>query len=235
MKKEIQFKTTPVRGDFKKGEASCRGTVIHSKTLDIDGIAEDFARFAKLDIHDARYYASYFVDYMVHALGSGSRLNLGAFSLYLAMTGTFEGANGAFDARKNRLEVKIAAQKPMKDALSSLEPVNVTMDGETMRITSIIDDADGREGVITPGAMVYAAGCTFLVDATRDDEGIWLENDAGEIIMRGTVVASTATTLDCIFEGDAPPGDCRFVVCTRMGERTRAAPAICRRRVRLKR
>lgn len=231
MDKELKFKTIGMQGGFKKGEASCRGCIIHNKVLEMDEIAEEFARFANLDKHDAQYYAKFFIDYIVQAVGNGYRLNLGAFSLYLTMKGLISGANGGFNPEKNRLELNISYKKPIEEALSHLKPVNVTNQGETLRISSIIDEVVRTDGVIAVGVNIFAAGGTFLIDTSRDDEGVWLENSNGETILRAEVLESTASTLNCIFRGSVEPGAYRVAVSTRMGNSSWPAPAIAKRKV----
>ena len=228
---EIKFKTVATPEAFRKQGRYCRGCVIHNKVLEIDEIGEDFAQYAKLDPLTAQYNAKLFVNYMVDAVKRGYRLNLGAFSLFLTMKGQVSGANGGFDQKKNSLELNIRSMKSMLDALASLEPVNVTMDGETLRISSVMDELEKTEGVLTLGEKVYASGHTFLVDTSRDDEGVWLENADGKKVLRAEDVASTATTLDCIFRGALEPGEYRFAVSTRMGDASRKNPAVVRRKV----
>ena len=231
MGKEIKFKTIGTYGGFKKEETTCRGCVIHNRVLEMDDIAEDFARYAKLDSHDARYYANFFVDYMVHAVENGCRLNLGAFSLYLTMKGRICGANGQFVKGRNKMELNISVKKPMADALASLEPVNVTMNGETLRVTRVMDVAAKTDGVVTLGEKVLVAGHTLRVDVSRDDEGVWLETADGKKVLSAEVLASTGTTLDCIFRGTVESGEYRFVVCTRMGDPSLPSPAVASRKV----
>ena len=233
MNKEIKFKAVGVHKGFKTSETTCRGSVIHNKVLEMGEIAEEFAKYARLDKNEALHYAKSFVDYIVQAVGNGHRLNLGAFSLYLTMKGPVNGLNGKFDSERNSLELKIDSQQQMKDALSRLEPVNVTMDGETLRITSILDADAKTEGKIAIGTAIYIAGGPFLISTSRDDEGVWLEGGDGKIVLRAEVLASTSTTLDCIFRGSAAPGEYRLAVATRMGEESRSAPAIVRRKVTL--
>ena len=231
---EIKFKTVATPGGFRKDGSSCRGCVIHNKVLEMDEIGEDFARYAKLDPLTAQYYAKYFVDYMVYAVKNGYRLNLGAFSLFLTMKGKINGANGQFDREMNSLELNIASKKPMLDALASLEPTNITMDGETLRISSVMDALEKTDGVLTIGENVFVAGHTFLIDTSRTDEGVWLETANGEKVLCAEVRASTATTLDCIFSGAVAPGEYRFVVSTRMGDPSRPIPAVVKRKVTVK-
>lgn len=230
---KIKFKTVGANGRFSSGKGSCSGRIIHNGSLTIDNIAADFAKFAKIDVHDARFYATYFTDYIVKAVSDGKRLNLGPFSLYLSMKGRIDGANGKFDPERNSMELNIRAYDGLTAALAKLEPVNETLDDETVHITSIMDGRRKENGVLTLGETMYAAGWKFLIDTSRDDEGVWLESESGEKILRARTIASTATTLDFAFDGETAPGEYRIAVYTRLGDPSRPAPAVTRRKVKL--
>ena len=231
MSKEIKFKTIGVHEGFKKSETTCRARVVHNKVLEMKEIAEGFGRYAKLGENEAMYYAKSFIDYVVEAVGDGNRLNFGAFSLYLTIKGGINGANGQFDRSRNRLELNIASQTPVENALAQLEPVNVTMEGETLRISSVLDGVAKQEGVIATETPVFLTGQSFLVDTSRDDEGVWLETVRGKVVLRSEILKSTRTTLDCIFRGAVKPGEYRITVSTRMGDPSRPVPAVSKRKV----
>lgn len=234
MSTEIKFKAIATHGRFSVEKGGCIGRIVHNDSLTMDGIATEFAKYAKIGEHEARFYASLFADYLVKAIGEGKRLNLGAFSLYLTMKGQIDGANGSFDPKRNRLELNIKEQEPLAAALGQLEPVNATLENETLRINSIIDASLKKEGKIVLGSRTLVAGATFLVDDSRDDEGVWLEDSADEKILRARVISSTATTLDFVFPGKAngvKGGTYRLAVYTRMGAPKRPAPAVARKKV----
>lgn len=233
MSTELKFKTIKAKGRFSTDARSCLGRIVHNANLSLDGIAADFAKYAKLDENEARFQAARFISYLVKAIGEGKRLNLGAFSLFLSLKGCIDGANGKFNPKKNKVELNICVQQPLADALAQLEPVNVTLEDEKLVINSVMDSLIKEEGKIAPGATVYIAGHTFLIDASRDDEGVWLEDAAGSKLIRARVLNSTATTLDCAFDGSAAPGAYRIAVYSRMGDADRDAPAVARRNVQL--
>lgn len=231
MSTEIKFKTVAMHGQFKPGQGGCAGRIIHNDALSMDGIAREFAQYAKIGEHEARLYASLFADWVVKAVGEGKRLNFDAFSLYLTMKGKIIGANGSFSPVNNSIELNILQREPLRKALAQLVPVNATLDNESVRIVSVLDERHGKEGIVTKSATCYAAGGTFLIDAARDDEGVWLEAASGAKVLRARIINSTATTLDFVLEGDAEPGRYRLAVYTRMGNSKRPAPAVARRTV----
>lgn len=234
MSTEIKFKSVITHGRFSTEKGGCMGRIVHNGSLTMDGIAAEFAEYAKIGEPEARFYASMFTGYMMKAISEGKRLNLGAFSLYLSMKGRIDGANGSFDPNENSLELNIKVQEGLAKALAQLEPVNATLEDGKLRITSIMDSALKEEGTISLGAKVLVAGRTFLIDESRDDEGVWLENVSGKKLLKARVTASTATTLDAVFDGDVgkvKSGAYRIAVYTRMGDPKRRAPASTRRKV----
>ena len=197
---KLIFKTMGVAahidGDTRK--RACR--VTHNAVLDPDGVAADMAATMRIDEVDAKYYLNMVATYIVRALSEGKKLNLGAFSLSLAIRGCVYGANGAFERGRNALSVTLAPGKELKHALDALEPVNAC-ENETPapHIGSCIDTATKREGEITPDATLYVAGASLETSQSAEDEGVFLEDDSRRVIARGTVVASSAITLDCVF------------------------------------
>ena len=136
----------------------------------------------------------------------------------LSIKGVFDSANEAFNKAKHRICVNIHPRGTLADACVDLVGVNVT-EGNRIRITSVLDAVSKTEGVITGGTNVevFAAGSTFLIDTTAEDEGVWLEAQDGTIVSFGTVTGSTATTCDCTFATLPEPGDYKFVIASRGG------------------
>ena len=60
-----------------------------------------------------------------------------------------------------------------------------------------------------------------VVEAKRDDEGVFLEDSKGNVIARGKIIKSTLTTLDAKFEDEIDDGVYYFVVRTRSGDKDR--------------
>lgn len=231
MSREISFKTLASPSAMGGGDGRCRCCMIHRDVLTPGDIARDMATRMRLDVVEARHCADIVASYIVRALSDGFRLNFGAFSLSLSIRGSVDGANGDFVPGVNSVCVNIQAGQELKEALGKMRPVNVTTaQGESPRITSIIDTATRAENTVTPGAKILIAGINLLVDTAANDEGVWLEA-GGRKVVKGVVTAVGATTLDCMFGDGLEPGEYRLAVYTRCGEPTRASPANARRKV----
>lgn len=232
MNKEIKFKT--VLSSLKKGEKPCyRAIPVTNGSTDMNALAQGAAARVGMDVALMKCIAELFLDQLEAALCDGRRLEVeGLFSGTLGVQGVFDAANAPWERSKHRLVPRFSAKGDMKSVLNGAVGVNIT-EGNRCRITSVLDAVAKTEGVITgdEDVEVYAAGGTFLVDTTAEDEGVWLENAAGEVVAFGTMTASTATTLDATFATLPEPGAYKFVVATRGGLGKGYGVSIARRNV----
>lgn len=232
MTKEVKFRT--VLSGLKKGEKPCyRAIPVTNGSTDLDALAQGAAARIGMDVALMKCIAELFLEQIEAALCAGHRLEVeGLFSGSIAVQGVFDAANAPWERGKHRLVPRFNAKGEMKSALNGAVGVNIT-EGNRCRITSVLDAVAKTEGVITGSedVEVYAAGGTFLVDTTAEDEGVWLENAAGVVVAFGTVTASTATTLDATFATLPEPGAYKFVVATRGGLGKGYGVSIARRNV----
>ena len=228
---DIKFKTVVPGGiNRQDGKYHCR--LIHNRIVKSEDVAADMAAVMHMDKIDAQLYLSTVCAYITKSIRAGNMVNFGPFSLILSLRGTVEGANGPYGDDQEGVSLNIKAGDEIRDALESLKPVNVSVEkGGNPRISSVIDGDYKTDGVISARSKVLVAGTSLLTDPARDDEGISLETHGGRTIATGTVLASTSTTLDAIFEGDVPAGQCYIVIRTRSGDPTRPNPSITRHRV----
>ena len=233
MKTNLKFVTLATPSRMGGNGAKCRCQVVHADVVAAEDIAADMAETMRLDIVDARHFASVVTQYVVRSLAKGKKLNFGPFSISLSIRGTVDGANGEFDEERNSVNVNIQAGRELKDALGELHPVNVTVGENAPRIVGVADTATKREDTVTPGATVFVSGSGLdtPVDGASEDEGLWLEKD-GERIARGRVTASTSTTLDCVFDAaEGVRGDMMLALYTRGGDASQSGCAVARRAV----
>lgn len=232
MNKEIKFKT--VLSSLKKGEKPCyRAIPVTTGTTDLEALAQGAAARIGMDVALMKCIAELFLDQLETALREGRRLEIeGLFSGGIVVQGVFDAANSAWERGKHRLAPRFSAKGEMKNVLNGAVGVNIT-EGNRCRITSVLDGILKTEGVISHGENieVFVAGGTFLVDTTQEDEGVWLENEDGEVVAFGDVTASTATTLDATFETTPEAGSYKFVVATRGGLGKDYGVSIARRAV----
>ena len=238
-KTKILFSTMGVQERFDDDKRKCSCRITHNAVLEAAEIAADMAEEMRIDEVDAKYYLGMVATYITRALASGKKLNLGPFSLSLAMRGCVYGANGRFEKGRNALAVNISPGREMKRALEALEPVNALEDSASAsarqpRITSAIDSATREEGAVSAGARLLVAGENLQVDPDAPDETVFLEDDERGILAKGVVTKSSSITLDCIFEAspDVPEKRCWLAIYTRGGAEgeNRARPAMVARR-----
>lgn len=234
MGKEITF--TAARAPSKMGgkDGVCHSCVNHLDILSEDDIARDMAEELRIDPAMARYYAIAVTTYISRALARGCKLNFREFSLFLSIRGKVDGANGEFTPGRNKVCVNIAPGRNLRAALAALRPKNAARaEGvEQPRINDILDTSTREHGCITPGEKIYIAGAGLETDTRSEDEGIWL-SDGEKRVHRGRITASTATTLDAVFDAPVAPGAWTLTLATRSAQAARIAPFIVTRKIRV--
>jgi len=233
----LKFTTypNPARAGSQRG--ACCGKLVHSQIMGVDEIAEEIAKIHHINVMDARYYCSLISAYAADALCEGKRLDFGDFSLSLTIKGVFKAANSAYDPETNSLGLVATPSTKLRQRLAELRPENAG-DMKKPGFRSILCRGMDplREKTIRLGGEVIISGDNFLVDDSRDDEGIWLADVAtGALLVRGEITQSTRTTLNCTFPADAglAPGEYRLVLYTRAGEADAASPSSAKVRIKL--
>lgn len=225
------LKFTTYRNPARMGRPRgiCCGKLTHSRILDLDAMAEEIAASHCIKVEDARYYCNLIGNYATKALCEGKKLDFGDFSLSLTLRGSFPAANSAYDPERNSLALVATSSANMKRRLAKLRPQNEGS-AEKPAIKSVIcnDVAPIKDKVIKLGCKVFLTGDNFIVDASRDDEGIWLADaTAGTLLAKGEVLQSTRTTLDASFDANAglAPGKYSLVLYTRTGDASAPSPS----------
>lgn len=235
MSQEYKYKT--VLSTLKKGEKPCyRAVVISNGTINAETLYKSAAERVGLKKETIRYIAELLFSQIVDYAKDSINVVIPDFmGTSLSIRGTFDSANSAFEKDKHQVRLNINPKGALATACAEGVGVNVT-EGNRCRITSVLDAVAKTEGIIVAGedVEVFVAGGTFLVDTTAEDEGVWLEDANGQITAFGTVTASTATTLDVVFETLPEPGAYKFVVATRGGLGKDYGVSIARRNVEIR-
>ena len=236
---EINFTTALPGGvEPKNGKYHCK--VAHNRVIAPDEVAEDMAKKLHIDPLQAQLYLANVLAYIERSVEEGESINFGSFSLYISMKGTVEGANGDYDPEANALALNLRAGAKIKKALSSLKPVNATLEpDEKPAITRIADTSLKKEGVISgePDAEVVITGRNLAMSgwgeasrrAAGTDEGVRLESKDGETVATGRVLEACTNVVRVKFDAAIPPGAYRIVIATRNNRGTRTNPAIAKR------
>ena len=232
---EINFTTALPGGvEPKNGKYHCK--VAHNRVIAPDEVAEDMAKKLHIDPLQAQLYLANVLAYIERSVEEGESINFGSFSLYISMKGTVEGANGDYDPEANALALNLRAGAKIKKALSSLKPVNATLEpDEKPAITRIADTSLKKEGVISgePDAEVVITGRNLAMELTGDEgdegEGVRLETKDGETVATGRVLEACTNVVRVKFDAAIPPGAYRIAIATRNNRGTRTNPAVAKR------
>jgi len=215
---EIKYKC--VLSTLKKGERPCyRAIPVSNGVISLDQLCQQVAESVGLQASTIKYVIELLSNQVVELAKNGVNVTIpNFFRTMLSIRGTFDAADALYDKSKHELRLNMNPSGEIMKALSGAVGVNIT-EGNRCRITSVLDAVAKEEGVIVgdEDVEVYAAGGTFLVNTHAEDEGVWLENAANEVVAFGQVTASTATTLDATFATLPEPGDYYFCVATRGG------------------
>jgi len=214
---EIKFK---VKGHAAKlaGDKICyQGMLIHNHVLGVAETRRLFAEYMQMKLPQAQMVLEGLVAFMAEQLGKGNRLDFGGFCAELRLRGGFSAANAPFDPNRNEIGVELRPGKSVKEATSRLRPVNVTVDKafhvyHTYQRTPFEAlDVIAREGE----RVVEVSATCMAIRASAADEGVWIENDAGERLVRLTYLNGDVCVAQFKLTETLAPGLYWTVVCSR--------------------
>jgi len=230
---EIKFKSTPSTSKLTADKVCYQGQVIHNRTLDPEETRAAFADFTQLlkpPLSDLAIdsVASFVAD----EIAKGNRLDFGAFSVGLKMRGGLPAANAPFDPKANALSVEITPGKKLQQAVRYLKPVNVTDVNRSDIIKALqLTPYELQDAFVATGTRTLVAYGTYIgVNPDATGEGVWIENDADEKLLKGRILAG-CDICTCRFEltGDVAPGLYWLAICSRQVPN---GPLLrCRRRI----
>lgn len=233
MNTKISFTTheNPARQGAKKGP--CIGYIKHNGILGGDSLAAALAQRTGYTDIQARAFVGALADVVTEGLASGNAIDFGPFQLRLSIKGTFPAANASFDPAENCLEVFAVPSKALIAVLAKLSPENATPMGKPW-IYEIACNSRKKAGEIVLGEAVTVNGQNIRIDSEQDDEGIWLESDAGERLAAATIVKTESGHATCKFaKKSVEPGPYRLAIYTRDGGAASGQVAAIRRKVKV--
>ena len=220
----IVFSLTRVP-DAITDKALYRANVQTNGTLGRDELAERLAERTKQDVSLWEYFLDALSDEIGIQLLAGYRINLGQLSTGFAIKGSFMSEDEAFDPAKHQLIATIRTLEPLKGAMSSVLPENVTL-GLTCTVAAVMDAVTKHLSEITGTNRVLIQGQKLGISPDNPDEGVWLvDPKTGDIVATATVERSDSQTVDCVFEEPPEPGTYTLVVACRNGMRESLKPA----------
>jgi len=199
------------------GKVCYQGQLVHNHVLDARETRQFFAEYMQLKEPQVNLYLDGLCSFMREYLSKGYRLDFGGFSAELRMRGGFPAANAPFDPKRNTVGVDLLPGLRVKGAVKALKPINVTFD-EKERIYHVLQlspfeayDVVARDGE----RLVEVSGTMMKVRAEAEDEGIWIENDAGAMLLRGDIQSCDCCTARFKLTDPIEPGLYWLAVCSR--------------------
>ena len=212
----MSIKYSTYLSNLKKGDKPCYvARVKHNGTVAQNAFLKAIAEKSGESVERVRFGWDLAMNELQNQLKNGNRVELELLAAGLAVQGTFDSANAAWDPAKNKLSAFVNVKGELKTALTHLATENIT-EGTTITIKSILDTIRKENGFIA-SLNVYVAGVNTKIDTNKPDEGAWIEDMDGTIVQRGTVTRSDMTTVDVTFTALPPSGKYRFVLAGRNG------------------
>ena len=227
---------TTTLSTFKKGDNSpCyKAHVKHNGTVSSEDFVKLLAERSGENKERVRYIWELAQAEIIRQLSEGNRLELESIAAGIAVSGSFDSANAAWDREKNKLSPFINAKGEFKAALANLETVNVTQGAKPV-ILSVLDTIHQTDGLIVGGDEVdlLISGKDLAVNEEAEDEGVWLEDSKGVIVATATVTMSDKSIINCHLPNVPGDGEYKLVVATRGGLGEEFGVAIAKKSVKV--
>ena len=207
--------------------------------LTMDDIAERWAAYSGQPQGMAKSHLVGFESFILDQLAKGYRLDFGLVSFYPRLSGGLTSRDA--DPESEGLFVR-GAVKARRALVNGLKRRLVAENAQTtshVRIYNVFERETGRYGTVTPGNVISISGNGIVIDATRDDEGVWLEKRLHDgsrhhsyaKVMRGRIVKSDIALAEVVFDEPVPKGKYLLTLYTRSGRGTDFKLAYCRSEV----
>ena len=230
---EIKFTTTRSDTDLNAGKTCYQGQLRHNAVLTLKETRKAFAEYCGEPESKTGRYIDSLGEFIAREVAAGHHLNFGPFGVSLKMLGGFKAANSPFDEKKNAISVCLIPGKEIKAAVKALKPVNVTEETR-WNISSTLQrfPYEVYDQIVAEGTRkISVCGYVPEVHVGKPDEGVWLENDAGEKVLVATISKAEFAHTDCTLEGPLERGDYWIVVQSRYKDEPNLIR--CRRRIKV--
>ena len=225
-KREIRFKTSESKSRLNEGTTCYQGQLIHNRTLDKASTLEAFCNYCHLGEAMPPLYVQLLGGFIAQEIANGNHLDFGEFSVGLKLRGGFPSANAPYDSDRNSLSVEITPSTRIKKAVSSLKPVNALPRRAAfysiVQIDPEIRDSKSHlmyDTMYSDGSRILSVGAyPCRIHTGASDEGVWIENDAGEIVLTGTVLETDMTLTRIRFDDHLDKGRYWLVVQSRWSD-----------------
>ena len=189
-------------------------------TLSGDELAERWATYSRQTHAQAQAMLTMLEGFILSELAEGRKLDFGLVSFYPRLSGALSSRDSSPDAEGLFVRGAVKARRPLMNGLKNkLEAVN-NLSTVHSRIFSVLDKTVNRFDVLATGHILSIAGIDIPVNASKEDEGIWLErrvHNGYARVAQGRIVSDSPDIQEVVFDDPIPPGKYVLAIYTRCG------------------
>ena len=181
--------------------------------------ADDFSSLVAKKMNGDSLHVRYFIDALAETieevLNQGGKVDLGWIAFEPKLAKAVEAQDAGFDPEN--VTVRIRPSRRFRNCIRNVVYRNEN-DPDRPLIYSVVEGSQFRHNTFkVAGELIKVNGQNLMIVSGRQDEGVWLEDSAGAIVVRARIVSSDHATCDFVFEQLPPKGCYRLVIAGRDG------------------
>ena len=189
-------------------------------TLSGKDLVERWAAYSRLNSAVATATLTMLEGFILAELSKGNKLDFNLVSFYPRLSGALSNRDSSPDAEGLYVRGAVKARRPLMNGLKDkLEAVN-DLSTVHSRIFNVFDKTRNRFDILAAGDILSVSGYDIPVDATKMDEGVWLERRThkGYVqVAKGRIVSSSHDILETVFDDPIAIGKYVIAIYTRCG------------------
>ena len=189
-------------------------------TLSDKELVERWAAYSRLNSAVAKATLTMLEGFILAKLSEGKKLDFNLVSFYPRLSGALSNRDSSPEAEGLYVRGAVKARRPLMNGLKDkLEAVN-DLSTVHSRIFNVFDKTRKRFDVLAAGDILSVSGVDIQVDATKKDEGVWLERRThkGYVqVAKGRIVSSSHDILETVFDDPIAIGKYVIALYTRCG------------------
>ena len=210
--------TAVTRGNAAAGKFQVNLTP--TATLSGRELIERWAAYSRQNTAQAHATLTMLEGFILAELAEGRKIDFDLVSFYPRLSGALSSRDSSPEAEGLYVRGAVKARRPLMNGLKNkLEAVN-NLSTVHSRIFNVFDKPRKRFDVLAAGDILSVSGYDIPVDATKENEGVWLERRThkGYVqVAKGRIVSSSPDILETVFDDPIAIGKYVIALYTRCG------------------
>ena len=189
-------------------------------TLSGRELIERWAAYSRQNTAQAHASLMMLEGFVLDELAKGRKIDFDLVSFYPRLSGALSSRDSSPEAEGLYVRGAVKARRSLMNGLKDkLEAVN-NLSTVHSRIFNVFDKTRNRFDVLAAGDILSVSGYDIPVDATKEDEGVWLERRThkGYVqVAKGRIVSSSPDILETVFDNPIAIGKYVIALYTRCG------------------